>query len=109
MKKVIATVAASALAAGALAGQSLGAGSKTVQVKDNLFAPTKVTVTRGTTVRWTWKGKAPHNVTITKGPVKFHSSTTTKGSFSKKLTKAGTYSILCTIHAPNMKMTVTVK
>ena len=32
-----------------------------------------------------------------------------KGSFSKKLTKAGTYTILCTIHAPGMKMTIKVK
>jgi plastocyanin len=109
MKKLIATAAASALAVGVLAGPSVGAASKTVQVKDNLFTPTKLTVTKGTTLRWAWKGKAPHNVTVTKGPVKFHSSTMAKGSFQKKLTKAGTYSILCTIHAPNMKMTVTVK
>jgi plastocyanin len=66
-------------------------------------------VAKGTTVKWVWKGKAPHNVTVTKGPARFRSTTQVKGSFSKKLTKKGTYNILCTIHAPGMKMTVTVK
>jgi len=55
-----------------------------------------------------WKGKAPHNVKVTKGPVKFGSKTQVKGTFAKKLTKKGTYNIVCTIHAPNMKMTIKV-
>jgi plastocyanin len=110
MKKLIAAGAATALAAGVLAGPSLGASKKkTVSVKDNRFAPTSITVRRGTTVKWVWRGTAPHNVTVTKGPKKFHSSTKSSGSFSKKLTRKGTYTILCTIHAPGMKMTVKVK
>ena len=72
-------------------------------------APHNVTVKKGTTVKWVWKGKAPHNVKVTKGPAKFSSTTQTKGTFSKKLTKKGTYTILCSIHAPGMKMTITVK
>jgi plastocyanin len=108
MKQYIAAAAATAVAAGALAIPALAATS-TVQVKDNVFAPTKLTVRKGTTVKWVWKGKAPHNVKITKGPVKFGSKTQLKGSFSKTLTKAGTYSVICTIHAPSMKMTITVK
>ena len=108
MKKFLAAGAATAIAAGALAIPALAA-TKTVQVKDNVFVAKKITVAKGTTVKWVWKGKAPHNVTVTKGPAKFRSSTQVKGSFSKKLTKKGTYNILCTIHAPGMKMTVTVK
>jgi len=108
MKKLIAAGAATAVAAGALAIPALAA-TTTVQVKDNKFAPTSITVKKGTTVKWVWKGKAPHNVSVTKGPAKFRSTTQVKGSYSKKLTKAGTYSILCTIHAPGMKMTVKVK
>jgi plastocyanin len=108
-KMLIAVAATGALTAGVVAGPSLGAASRTVQVKDNVFAPTSITVRRGTTVRWVWKGKAPHNVTVTKGPLMFHSKTQMKGSFSKRLTRKGTYSILCTIHAPGMKMTVKVK
>jgi plastocyanin len=107
MKKLIAAGAATAAAAGALAIPALAA-TTTVQVKDNKFAPTSITVKKGTTVKWVWKGKAPHNVTVSKGPAKFRSTTQVKGSYSKKLTKAGTYTILCTIHAPGMKMTLKV-
>jgi plastocyanin len=109
MKKLVAAGATVAVAAGALAVPTFGAGTKTVTVKDNVFAPTTVTVRRGTTVKWVWKGKAPHNVKVTKGPAKFASSTKTKGSYSRRLTKKGTYTIVCTIHAPGMKMTLKVK
>jgi plastocyanin len=108
MKKYIAAGAATVVAAGALSIPAFAA-TKTVQVKDNVFGPTKISVKKGTTVKWVWKGKAPHNVKVTKGPAKFGSKTQLKGTFAKKLTKAGTYSIVCTIHAPAMKMTVTVK
>jgi plastocyanin len=109
MKKLVATGAAAALAIGVLAAPSSGAASKTVQVKDNKFVSNHVTVRKGTTVRWVWKGHSPHNVTVTRGPVRFHSSVKVKGSFSKRLTRKGTYKILCTIHAPGMVMTVKVK
>ena len=108
MKKLIAVGAATAMAAGALAIPALAA-TTTVQVKDDKFVAKSITVKKGTTVKFVWKGKAPHNVTVTKGPAKFRSTTQVKGSYSKKLTKAGTYTLLCTIHAPGMKMTVKVK
>jgi plastocyanin len=107
MKKLVAGGAA-VVVAGALAVPALAA-TKTVQVKDNKFVAKSITVKRGTTVKWVWKGKAPHDVSVTKGPVKFKSSVKTSGRFSKKLTKRGTYSIVCTIHAPDMRMTIRVK
>ena len=108
MKKHLAVGAATAVAAGALAIPALAA-TKSVQVKDNIFSTKTLTVKKGTTVKWVWKGKAAHNVTVTKGPAKFRSETFLKGSFSKKLTKAGSYTILCTIHSPGMKMIIKVK
>jgi plastocyanin len=103
---------AAVVVAGALAVPALAA-TKSVKVGDNYFVKngTKPTVTirKGTTVKWRWTGTAPHNVTVTKGPVKFHSKTQTKGSFAKKLTKRGTYTVVCTIHLPDMKMTLKVK
>ena len=108
MKKFLAAGAATAVAAGALAIPALAA-TKTVQVKDNVFVAKKITVSKGTTVKWVWKGKAPHNVKVTRGPVKFGSKTQVKGSYSKKMTHKGTYTIVCTIHAPSMKMTIHVK
>jgi plastocyanin len=106
MKRMFALLAALALL-GALAVPALAA-TKSIALRDTFFSPRSVTVKKGTTVKWVWRGRLPHNVTVRKGPVKFHSSTKTKGSFSKKLTKRGTYRIVCTIH-PGMNLTLKVK
>src|SRR3954447_19176622 len=108
MKKFLAAGAATAIAAGALAIPALAA-TKSVQVKDNVFVAKKITVKKGTTVKWVWKGKAPHNVKVTKGPAKFASKPQFKATFPKRLTKAARSTIICTIHAPAIKMTFTVK
>jgi plastocyanin len=108
MKKLIAASAAVTVAAGALAIPAFAA-TKTVQVKDNKFVAKSITVSKGTTVKWVWKGNAPHNVKVTKGPAKFASTVKTKGTYSKKLTKKGTYTLICTIHQPDMRMTIKVK
>lgn len=86
--------------------------TKSVEVDDNYFvhkgAPRTVTVHKGDKVEWEWEGSNPHNVTVTKGPVKFHSKDKTSGAFEKRLRKVGTYKIVCTIHAPKMRMTLKV-
>ena len=89
---------------------------KSLEIDDNYFVkkgkPRTVTVHVGDKVEWEWEDDAvnPHNVTVTKGPVKFHSKTQTSGTFEKKLKKPGTYKIVCTIHASKgMKMTLKVK
>jgi plastocyanin len=107
MRKLIAALSATALL-GALAIPAFGA-TKTIQIGDNFFKPKTATVKKGTTVKWVWKGDKPHNVVVTSGPVKFHSKVKTSGSYVKKLSKAGTYRILCTIHADEMKLTLKVK
>jgi plastocyanin len=86
---------------------------KTVEVDDDYFvregAPRTVTVKRNDTVVWEWEGRNPHNVTVTRGPVKFRSSNKSTGTYSKKVTRRGTYKIVCTIHAPDMRMTLKVE
>jgi len=112
MRKVL----ASALLAG-LVGTLLVAGpalskTKSVEVDDDYFvhegAPRTVTVHKGDKVEWEWEGSNPHNVTVKKGPVKFHSATKTSGTYVKKMKKVGTYKIVCTIHRPDMRMTLKV-
>jgi plastocyanin len=100
---------AAALLAGALMAASVGAASSTPTVKlgDNFFSPTKLTVTAGTTVTWTWAGSATHNVTVVKGPKKFHSPDQASGTYKQRLTRTGTYQIVCTFH-PGMTMTLKV-
>jgi plastocyanin len=104
---LLATALCAVLAATALAA------TKSVKVGDNYFVrasgvPT-VTVSKGTTVKWNFSGDSSHDVSVIKGPVKFRSSIKSSGSFKKKVTKAGTYTIICTIHGKkdqSMKLVV---
>jgi len=108
MKKLLALSAVAATTA-ALAIPAL-AGTKTVKVGDDYFvrsgkAPV-VKVSKGTTVKWVWRGKVAHNV-IGSGASSFHSKTQVSGSFSKKFRKRGTWSVICSIH-PGMAMKLKV-
>jgi plastocyanin len=111
MRRATAAVTAIVVAAGigASAVPSMGASTRGVSVKDDKFVAKSVTLSKGASVRWVWKGHAPHNVTVVRGPKMFRAGTRTKGRFTHKFTARGTYKIICTIHAPDMKMTVTVK
>jgi plastocyanin len=105
MRKLFVLVLVAAVSAVA-ASQALAA-SRSVKVGDDYFVrkgsvPT-VTVKKGTTVTWRFRGGDLHNVAVTKGPVKFHSSYKDSGSFSKKMRRAGRYTLVCTIHS-GMKM-----
>ena len=113
MRKLLAVgLLAALLGALLVAGPALSK-RKTVEVDDDYFvregSPPTVTVKRGDTVVWKWEGSNPHNVTVTKGPVKFKSRTKSSGTYRKKLTRRGTYKIVCTIHAPDMRMTLKVR
>jgi plastocyanin len=101
---VLPVVAAAALGAAVLPATA----ATSISVKDDVFSPKTRTVTKNTTVTWRWTGKAPHNVTVVKAPVKFRSTTKTSGTYKKKMTRTGTYRLTCTIH-PGMDMTLRVK
>jgi plastocyanin len=108
-KSLIALALVVVAASAAFVVPALAASSKTVSVGDNFFKAKSLTVKKGTTVNWKWVGMAQHNVTVLKGPQKFHSKTQSSGSYKFKLTKPGTYQIVCTIHAAlGMKMTIKV-
>ena len=104
MKRLLAVIAAGAIVA-VTAIPAFGA-TKTISVRDDFFSPKSTSVKRNTTVKWVWRGDRPHNVTVTKGPVKFRSTTKTSGTYRKKLTRRGTYRIVCTLHSG---MTQTIK
>jgi len=76
----------------------------TVSVKDNFFSPKRVTLGKGGSVTWKWKGRAAHNVTFRT----VHSTTKSRGSFTLKFNRKGTFAYRCTIH-PGMTGTITVK
>lgn len=98
------------LASGATKGKT-----RKVSVNDNYYGPTKLTVHVGDTVDWHWSDEITdvHDVKLSsapKGVKKFASDPLAAGDdFKRKLTKAGTYKIICTFHEEEMKMTITVK
>ena len=63
----------------------------------------------GTVVTWRWRSQSSHNVTVRSGPEHFRSPTRSRGVFARRLTRAGTYRIVCTLHSPGMGMTVVVR
>ena len=98
----LAVTGSAAAAVALVAPAPAPAATKTVTVGDNFFVRSSgtpaLTVARGTTVRWVWRGSAPHNVTVMRGPQRFRSKTQRRGSFSKRLSRPGTYTIVCTVH-----------
>jgi plastocyanin len=107
--------AAAALLAAACAfpAVALAAPAKKIKVGDDYYGPTKVTVKRGTTVKWVWLdyNTNSHDVKLKSGPKgvkKFHSASAASGyTFSRKLTAPGTYKIVCSLHQ-DMAMTIKV-
>lgn len=101
-----------AVATAAFAVSATGATTRTIKLGDDYFVSDgrarSVTVKQNTRVRWNWVGDSVHNVTVKSGPVRFKSKTQTSGTYTKKVTRRGTYRIVCTIHAPGQKMTLRV-
>jgi plastocyanin len=116
---LVITVAALCLAAAALVlapasggAGAVGASTKSVSVRDSVFSPRSVSVSRGGKVVWRWRGELDHNVRFRKvpsGASRRGSATQTSGRFARTFKKRGTYRYVCTIHeALGMKGTVHV-
>ena len=85
--------------------------TRNVKVGDDYFVrkgstPT-VTVKKGTTVKWNFRGNDSHNV-VGSGPASFQSPVKSNGSYKRKMKKKGSYRIICSIHA-GMDMKLKVK
>jgi plastocyanin len=125
-----AKIAASALAvaAVALAPAAAGAGAathkkkkhhaksvtKTVEIHDNYYEPAKLSIHKGSTVKWQWPITTgdTHDVTLKKGPKgvkKFQSEIAASDyTYKRKFTVAGKYHIICSLHE-GMTMDITVR
>ena len=112
MRKPATALLATALAA-AVAVPTANAATRTVRLGDDWFVredgSTRVTVDRGTRVRWRWTGRDLHNVVVRRGPVRFRSALKRSGSYRKTVRRRGTYRIVCSIHQPDMRMTLRVR
>ncbi len=103
----LAIILAIALAAPAAAA------TRNVKVGDDYYvragSPPTVSVKKGTTVRWNWVGRRQHDVVVQRGPVTFQSKLKRSGSYSRRMRRVGTYRIVCSIHQPDMAMTLRVR
>ena len=105
MRKLLVVLAVAALAVTAFAVVPAQSATRGVSVRDNLFTPKSLTVSKGTTVKWTWRGHASHNVTSSQ----FKPSTTKRtGVYSIRFNRKGTFRYRCTIHT-GMTGTIRVK
>lgn len=107
------TALAAVLAVALPAPLAGGAGRVSVYVIDNAFLRgvqrPDVRIARDTTVTWRWRAQQSHGLAVRSGPARFTAAVRTRGGFSHRFTRAGTYRIVCPLHAPGMKMTVVVR
>ena len=115
MKSILVlSCAALALAGGAGAVTTTKPVHKSVKVSDDVFSPTKLTVPAGSTITWKWSSanSDTHDVYLSKRPKgvkRFHSDPASSDfSYKRKLTRRGTYSVLCTFHE-DMTQKITVR
>jgi plastocyanin len=121
ISKTLLSVAAVAVASLLLAAPAGSAPSgkpqkKTVEMLDNYYSPSAMTVNYGSTITWEWPSGITdeHDVnagSVPKGAKKFHSpSTYTAGAtYKQTFTAPGVYKLYCSFHETDMTMTVTVK
>jgi plastocyanin len=112
MRKLI-VVAALACVLAVLAATAMAA-TRSVKVGDNYYVRARgvptVTVSSGTTVKWRFGTGTPHSVTVSRGPARFNSGIRSSGTYRKRLTRRGTYTIFCTVHgARDQRMKLVVK
>jgi len=113
-RTALAVLAGAALLVSAAPAQA--ARKKTINIGDNYFAPATVKVKKNTVVTWKWPSfdmaGDVHDVKLKSAPKhvkKFHSQPASSDfSFKRKLSVAGKYTIVCTLHE-NMRMTIRVR
>jgi plastocyanin len=95
-----------------VAAAPAAAATRNVKIGDDYYVragnPPTVTVSKGTTVKWNWRGRRQHNVLVQRGPSTFQSALKKSGSYSRRMRRRGTYKIVCSIHSPDMAMTLRV-
>lgn len=107
---LLAILALAAIAATAIPAL---AATKNVTVGDDFFIKPgggTITVKRGTTVKWVFSGKDKHTV-VGSGAGGFINSGAPRrsGVYAKKVTRAGTFRLICTVHGPKQSMTLRVR
>jgi plastocyanin len=81
-----------------------------VDVGQNEFSPSNISVARGTNIVWKFTDAQSHNILLASGPRLVASTTLTKGAkFEKKLYAPGEYKLFCYLHPITMTQVITVR
>jgi plastocyanin len=83
----------------------------TVTVGSNFYAHDFKSVKAGGKVKFKWEGGGfeVHDVNVEKGPTKFRSPLQAGGTYTSKKLKAGKYTLVCSQHPEEMRMSFKVK
>jgi plastocyanin len=88
-------------------------GARQVEIVDNAFHRGTdrplIRLDAGQRLTWLWRSRQSHEVQLYRGPGQVLSPTQTAGHYSVRLTRPGTYTFVCAIHAPGMRMTAIVR
>jgi plastocyanin len=82
--------------------------SASVDIMDDFYAPRNVTITRGGSITWTWRGSNTHSVTSDNGS-ELDSMLQSSGSYSHVFTQAGSYPYHCRNHGQAMAGIISVQ
>jgi plastocyanin len=78
-------------------------------VGDYAFGAQRVSLPRGASFTWRFRGGLDHDVTLASGPAGFASPSMRKGTFTYRFTRRGTYRLFCSLHPARMTQLVIVR
>ena len=77
-----------------------------VNVDDNFYDPSSLTVASGVMVTWNWSGNAPHTVTFDDGIG--NSGEQTSGTHTRSFASTGSFGYFCTVHGASVMSGVVI-
>jgi plastocyanin len=73
------------------------------------FGAQRVSLRRGASFTWHFRGGVDHDVTLASGPAGFASPSVRSGTFTHRFTRPGTYRLFCSLHPARMTQLVLVR
>lgn len=84
-----------------------------VAIVDNAFFATTdrptVRIRAGQAVTWKWAARGSHSLAVESGPERFATRALHGSRLTHRFQRPGTYDLVCSLHAPGMRMTVVVE
>jgi plastocyanin len=94
---------------GRIAGLVLVSRATSTSVDDFRYGVERISLPRGTTFTWRFRGAFEHDVTVVGGPEGFSAPWTLAGTFTHRFTKPGRYRLFCSLHPAKMVQQITVR